>query len=131
MPCSLEPAQRALGQPPREILVEGAPHDREAQVGASSTHVAAALQVCLLHQPSREARLDLALLAVGLALVVDHLLVERQALVVKRVPHLLALRLQVVGVVLAGRVLDRDLVGDVEAVALQPDDLLRDCWSGC
>ena len=42
-------------------------------------------------------------------LVVDHLLVEREALVVQQVAELVALRAQVVAVVVARGGLDRDL----------------------
>ena len=54
----------------------------------------------------------------------EHLLVERQALVVQRVAHALGLGPQVGLVVLVGRVGDRHLVGHPQAVALQPADLL-------
>ena len=63
-------------------------------------------------------------LAVLATLLVDHLLVERQALVVQHVTELLALGPQVVGVVLGGRVDDRQLVGHPQPVALETDDLL-------
>src|SRR3712207_8695638 len=52
-------------------------------------------------------------------LLVDHLLVERQPLVVEHVPELLLLGLEVRLVMRVGRVLDRHLVGDREPVALQ------------
>jgi hypothetical protein len=60
-----------------------------------------------------------------LVLRVQHLLVERQPLVVQRVPQPGALRVQVALVVRVGRVHDRDLLGDRQAVAFEPDDLLR------
>ena len=68
-----------------------------------------------------------ALRAVGVAflLVVDHLLVEGEALVVEGVAHLVALGPQVGLVVGVGRRLDRHLLGDREAVALEADDLFR------
>ena len=56
---------------------------------------------------------------------VDELLVERQRLVVERVAHAVALGPQVLLVVRVGRVHDRHLLGDRQAVALQPADLLR------
>ena len=55
----------------------------------------------------------------------DHLLVERQALVVQRVAHLVALGAQVGLVVGVGGRLDRHLLGDREPVALEADDLFR------
>jgi hypothetical protein len=59
-------------------------------------------------------------------LVVDHLLVERESLVVQQVAEPVALRAQVVAVVVARLVLDRNLVGDPEAIPLlEADDLLR------
>src|SRR6185503_18179526 len=65
------------------------------------------------------------LLAVAHVLLVDHLLVEREPLVVQQVAEPVALRAEVVAVVIARLVLDRDLVGHAQAVALEPDDLLR------
>src|SRR6478735_7158485 len=67
----------------------------------------------------------LAVLGVALLLVVDHLLVEGEALVVQRVAHLVALGAQVGLVVGVGHGLDRHLLSDREAVALEADDLLR------
>ena len=58
-------------------------------------------------------------------LVVDHLLVQREALVVQRVAHAVALGAQVGLVVRVGGVLDRHLRRDRQPVALQPADLLR------
>ena len=55
----------------------------------------------------------------------QQLLVEVQPLVVQRVAHALGLRAQVGLVVLVGRVLDRDLRADRQAVALEALDLLR------
>src|SRR5215213_2119985 len=66
-----------------------------------------------------------AALRLALLLVVDQLLVERQALVMERVPEALALGAQVLLVVGIGNRLDRDLVADREAVALEAVDLLR------
>src|SRR2546428_9046 len=43
----------------------------------------------------------------------------------KEMPELVALRAQVLPVGVVGRDLDRHALGDVQAVALQPDDLLR------
>src|SRR5207247_10607840 len=43
----------------------------------------------------------------------------------KEMPELVALRAQVLPVGFVGRDLDRHALGDVQAVALQPDDLLR------
>src|SRR5919106_2183110 len=63
-------------------------------------------------------------LAILNALLVDHLLVEREALVMEEMAELLLLRAQVGDVVLVGGVLDRHLVGDPEPVALESDDLL-------
>ena len=56
---------------------------------------------------------------------VQHLLVERQRLVVERVAHPVALGAQVRLVVRVGRVHDRHLLGDRQAVALEAADLLR------
>ena len=56
---------------------------------------------------------------------VDQLLVERQALVVEDVAEALPLGAQVILVVWVGHGLNRELVGDREAVALESVDLLR------
>src|ERR1043166_8542875 len=64
-------------------------------------------------------------LRVALGLVVEHLLVERQALVVQRVAELVALGPQVSLVVGVGRRFDRHLLGYREAVALEANDLFR------
>ena len=64
------------------------------------------------------------LLAVVGALGVQQLGVEVESLVVQDVAHALGLGAQVVGVVLVGRLLDRDLGGDGQPVALEPADLL-------
>src|SRR5262245_12394912 len=85
--------------PPRPVLVPG-------RVVAGRGRVVAALLV----------------LAV---LLVEELLVERQSLVMERVTHPVALGAQVGLVVRVGDGLDRHLVADREAVALQPQDLLR------
>src|SRR3954469_5075857 len=61
---------------------------------------------------------------VALLLLRQHLLVERQPLVVQLVPHALGLGAHVDLVVRIGRLLDRDLVGDPQPVALQAADLL-------
>src|SRR3954453_7321496 len=66
-----------------------------------------------------------AVLLVLAVLLVEQLLVEGQALVVERVAHPVALGVQVGLVVRVGNGLDRHLVGDREAVALQTEDLLR------
>ena len=58
-------------------------------------------------------------------LVVEHLLVDVEALMVQRVAHAVALGTQVVLVVRVGDVLDRDLLAHRQAVALQAADLLR------
>src|SRR5438067_11569184 len=58
-------------------------------------------------------------------LLVNQLLVERQSLMVQRVTETVALRAQVGLVVGVRDGLDRDLVGDREAVALEAEDLLR------
>ena len=55
----------------------------------------------------------------------DHFLVEGKPLVVQRVAHLVALGAQVGLVVGVGDRFDRHLLGDREAVALEPDDLFR------
>ena len=62
--------------------------------------------------------------AIVLVLVLDHFLVERQALMMERVAHAVTLGPQVGLVVGVGQVLDRDLVGDRQAVALHARDLL-------
>ena len=64
-------------------------------------------------------------LAVDAPLGLDHLVVEAEALVVQQVAELRGLRPQVGAVVVPRGVLDWNLVGDAEAVALQADDLLR------
>src|ERR671924_561355 len=75
----------------------------------------------LLGLPGAE-RIALDLVSV---LLVDQLLVERQALVVEGVSEALALGAEVGLVVLVWNRLDGHLVGDRQAVALEPVDLLR------
>src|SRR5215216_6432145 len=60
-----------------------------------------------------------------LLLLVDQLLVQRQALMVKDVTETLALGAEVLLVVGVGDRLDRNLVGDRQVISLQPVDLLR------
>src|SRR5829696_9940198 len=66
-----------------------------------------------------------AVLGVAFLLVVDHLLVEGEALVVQGVTHLVPLGPQVSFVVGVGDRFDRHLLADREAVALETDDLFR------
>ncbi len=60
-----------------------------------------------------------------LLFVPEHLLIEREALVMERVAELLALGGQVCLVVRVGDVLDRQLVCDRQPITGQPGDLLR------
>ena len=121
-PASSKPSPAPLSSRCGQVLVEAADADGEAQRRQR-------LPLLLAERLEEGRRLSHRRLGlrrgVALLLVVDHLLVEGEALVVQRVAHLVALGAQVGLVVGVGGGLDRHLLGDREPVALEADDLFR------